>query len=306
MIVFQAEHNILMHPFHMLGNLNASPPVYFLDFYKCTLIGFWILQKLLDDKGRLKTRLNGGSSLGLLFLPYKFNLNFCQEKIKKVIFFKISENNEDFLEEKSKEEIESSRNNPVPNRIAQSLTSQNQTRRQLPGVYMIICLYNNKRYYGQSENVLSRLSQHKSRLQRNIHEVSEMQRDWNLYGETNFQFSVIFISKNCTKAEREALELEYIARHFNICYNKFHKNNRKQKNNLFRGYSYSEETPNQINQSLSEFYKDNPPEGLAIKLKGELYPSISEASRQTKHSRDTIRRWLKDPQNLDCIQIDVS
>ena len=38
MIVFQAEHNILMHPFHMLGKNIASPLVHSLHF--CTLIGF--------------------------------------------------------------------------------------------------------------------------------------------------------------------------------------------------------------------------------------------------------------------------
>jgi DNA invertase Pin-like site-specific DNA recombinase len=41
-------------------------------------------------------------------------------------------------------------------------------------------------------------------------------------------------------------------------------------------------------------------------LKGEIYPSISEASRQTNHSRDTIRRWLKDPDNKNCELIDAN
>ena len=175
---------------------------------------------------------------------------------------------------------------------------------------MILCCYNNKRYYGESGNVSARLSQHKSRLRRNIHEIPELQRDWNLYGETSFEFSVIFISKDCTKAEREALEIELIARFHNICYNKFDKSTRKKQNNPFWGHSHSEEARNQISKSLSEYYKDRDskrtPEGLAIRLKGQLYPSLSEASRQTKHSRDTIRRWLNDPKNLDCIQIDVS
>lgn len=277
-----------MHPFHMLGKIIASPPVHSLSFYWCTL-----KITLLDDKGRLETCLNGGSSVDLFFLPYKLNLSFCQRNIKKIQLLEISENNENFPDEK----IESIRNNPVPNRMS---------RRQLPGVYMVLCLYNNKRYYGQSENVSARLSQHKSRLQRNIHEIPELQRDWNLYGEMNFEFSAIFVSKDLTKTQREALEIELIARNYNICYNKFFKSNRKKQNNPFGGHSHSEETRNQISQSLSEHNQENPPEGLAIRLKGELYTSISEASRQTKHSRETIRRWLKDPNNFDCIQIDVS
>jgi len=202
--------------------------------------------------------------------------------------------------EEKEEKTESTCNNPVPNRIA---------IRQLPGVYMILCCYNNKRYYGESGNVSARLSQHKSRLRRNIHEIPELQRDWNLYGETSFEFSVIFISKDCTKAEREALEREFIARFHNICYNKFDKSNRKKHsyNCTCWGHSHSEEARNlHTIVRVSEHYKDRGPEGLAIRLKGQLYPSISEASRQTKHSRDTIRRWLNDPNNLDCIQIDVS
>ncbi len=321
-----------MHPFHMLGKINASPPVYSLSFYWYTLIGLCILLKLLDDKGRSKTRLNGGSSLLLLFFLYKLNYSFYQRKIKKIPvhcfnfiktklitggqLFKISDtsdnlneqgqqmdisdNNENFnnnFPAQGEEIIELSRNNPVPNRIPP---------RQLPGVYMVLCLHNNKRYYGQSVNVSSRLSQHKSRLRRNIHEVPELQRDWNLYGETNFQFSAIYLSKDYTKIEREALEIELIARHYNICYNNFTKMSRKKENNPFWGHSHSEGSRTQISQSLSEHNTENPPEGLAIQLKGALYPSISEASRQTKHSRDTIRRWLNDPSNFDCIQIDVS
>jgi group I intron endonuclease len=192
-----------------------------------------------------------------------------------------------------------SMNNPVPNRMAP---------RQLPGVYMILCLKNNKRYYGQSQNISSRLSNHKSRLRRNFHEVPELQRDFNLYGENFFEFSAIYLSRDCTKQKLEALELEYIARHYDLCYNKLDTSSRKKENNPYWGKQHSEATRTQISRSLIENQKlqNRPPEGLAIRLKGELYPSISEASRQTNHSRDTIRRWLNDRNNLDCVQIDTS
>jgi hypothetical protein len=89
-------------------------------------------------------------------------------------------------------------NNSVPNRLAP---------RQLPGVYMVLCLKNNKRYYGESTNLSVRLSQHKSRLKRNLHENLELQGDFNLYGENNFEFSCIYISRTCSKAERLAFFL---------------------------------------------------------------------------------------------------
>jgi len=150
------------------------------------------------------------------------------------------------------------------------------------------------------------LSQHKSKLRRNIHEISELQRDWNLYGEEFFTFSPLFISRDCDKTKREALELEYIARHFDLCYNKLFKSSRKNENNPFWGHRHSEATRKQIGQSITENNKISMPEGLSIILKGELFPSISEASRQTNHSRDTIRRWLNDPDNKNCERIDIS
>jgi len=191
--------------------------------------------------------------------------------------------------------MESSRNNPVPERIAP---------RQLPGIYMILCVYTNKRYYGLSSNISARLSQHKSRLRRNIHEIPELQRDWNLYGETNFQFSVVFISKDATKEELEALEMEHISRNHNICYNKWLPASRKKQDNPFWGQEHTQESRDQISRSLRESYQTNPQQGLGIQLKGKIYPSIAEAARQTTHSRDTIRRWLNDPNNPNCILID--
>jgi hypothetical protein len=60
MIVFQAEHNILMHPFHMLGEFYASPSVQnSLD--SCTLLGFYLPRNLVNDKRGIATRLNGGN-----------------------------------------------------------------------------------------------------------------------------------------------------------------------------------------------------------------------------------------------------
>jgi len=278
----------------MLGKNYASPPVQSL--YLGTLIGFCLSINILAETGGLKTCLNGESSfLGSVFFPNKFNLTFCNKFSNENLDSEISK-----VEQKNFDETnDSNMNNPVPNHMAP---------RQLPGVYMILCLENNKRYYGESENVSSRLSNHRSRLRRNIHEVSEMQRDFNLYGPDCFQFSAIFISRDCTKERRKALETEYIARHYDICYNKFEKSSRKKQDNPFWGHKHSDETRSQISRSLAETRKlqQSIPEGLAIMLKGEKFPSISEASRLTNHSRNTIRRWLNDPNNLDCIQIDTS
>ena len=281
-------HNILMHPFHMLGKIYASPIVQHAKLC-CTLQGFWIPRNLAVEKSRFETRLNGGSSSGFLLCSpntktptlryFDFSHKFC--------CIGSSEGNTN----------NSTGNNPVPIRMAP---------RQLPGVYMILCLVNNKRYYGESQNVSARLSQHKSRLRRNLHEVPELQRDFNLYGEENFDFSPLWMDKNSTQEQRLALETEFISRFYTVCYNKFAKADRKGSNNPFWGRTQSAETIEQISRSLRENSKNSIPEGFAVNVKGVIYPSISEASRQTNHSRDTLRRWLNDPNNSDCVAVDAS
>lgn len=301
MIVFQAEHNILMHPFHMLGKIYASPTVHHALFC-CTLQGFWIPRNLSVEKSRFETRLNGGSSCwtpilalaffrtvgasarGAGFSLYSLNTNTVNHNFSQKLCC-IGEGKTN----------NSTKNNPVPNRMAP---------RQLPGVYMILCLVNNKRYYGESKNVSARLSQHKSRLRRNLHEVRELQRDFNIYGEEVFEFSPIWMDKNSTKEQRLALETEFIARFYDLCYNKFTKPNHKGENNPFWGHTHSAETIEQISRSQREKRQNSIPEGFAVNVKGVIYPSISEASRQTNHSRDTLRRWLNDPNNLDCVAVD--
>ena len=281
MIVFQAEHNILMHPFHMLGEINALPLVHSLS----TLISF-VPQNLLAEKGRFETCLNGGSSSVSSLVFDNIHHNDCHK------LYCENSNSENST-------AKDTTNNPVPNRIPS---------RQLPGVYMVLCHANNKRYYGESTNVSSRLSQHKSKLRRNIHEILELQRDWNLYGESCFDFVPLFISKDCEKIQRQALELEYIARHHDLCYNKFFKDSRKGGNNPFFGHKHSIETRKEMGKSRAEANENNPElvQGTAILLKGEKYPSISQASKKTNHSRDTIRRWLMDPNNTTCLLVDTS
>ena len=271
MIVFQAEHNILMHPFHMLGKLYASAFIHCLSYF--------IPRNLENDKNDNKsfeTRLYGGSSL--VFSSNSLNIEFSR------IFYCVCKN-------------ESTQNHPVPNSI---------TPRQLPGVYMILCLSNNKRYYGESKNVSTRLSQHKSKLRRNIHEIPELQTDYNLYGNENFQFLIVSMSKNFSLEKRVALETELINRFDDLCYNKFSKTSRKRENNPFWAHKHSKETIQQICRSQAENRQNSILQGFPILLRGIIYPSISEASRQTNHSRDTIRRWLNDPKNTNCVAVDPS
>jgi len=262
----------------MLGEFYASPSVQhslLIDSinYKdsWTFLGFWIPKNLVNEKRGIATRLNG-------------------ENLDQLAFF---------YENNSSSNAKENQDNPVPNRMFP---------RQSPGVYIILCLANNKRYYGQSRNVSARLSQHKSRLRNNKHEVTELQRDFNIYGEENFEFSYVFVSRDFPLDKRKAMEVELIARFIGmgLCYNKISAINHIKENNPFYGHSHSEETRRQMSESKLQSNLEKPQQGIAILLNGVVYPSISKASQETKHSRDTIRRWLNDENHKNCVRLDDS
>jgi photosystem II DI subunit (Q(B)) len=299
MIVFQAEHNILMHPFHMLGNFYASPTVHSTWFF-CTLHGFWIPRNLGVEESRFETRLNGEISPSFVFSspsPLVFCSNLHNHFCQKMFCFGSSEGVSDKNQDMVLNTENKTENNPVPIRMAP---------RQWAGVYMILCLANNKRYYGESKNVFVRLSQHRSRLRRNMHENLELQRDFTIYCEENFEFVAIWMDKDSDKQTREALEIENIVRFRHLCYNNFAQPDRKGANNPFWGRSHRPDTIEQLSRIQRENQKNSIPQGFAINLNGISYSSISEASRKTNHSRDTIRRWLDDPNNLKCTAVDSS
>jgi hypothetical protein len=278
----------------MLGKLYASPTVQSTCVF-CALHGTWLPRNLGVEKSGFETRLNGGSSGRLVFaFPLQASHSHFSHKMLCMSAFG---GEKDPSPQGPLDSEPEAQDNPVPNRMA---------ARQLPGVYMILCLVNNKRYYGESKNVSARLSQHKSRLRRNLHESPELQRDFNLYGEENFEFSPLWMNKTSSKDERVALELEFITRFYTLCYNKFAKPDRKGPNNPFWGKKHSPETIGQISRSQSERKKTEVPDGFAINLDGIIYASISEASRQTNHSRDTLRRWLEDPTKVNCVPVDAS
>lgn len=59
------------------------------------------------------------------------------------------------------------------------------------GIYCIECLKNGKRYIGSSINLMGRYYLHKNELVHNKHKVTELQKDFNLYGANEFEFNVL-------------------------------------------------------------------------------------------------------------------
>lgn len=263
-------------------------------------------QNLVNDKRGFETRLNGGHPIGLLFSLKESLKGSLKGRARESIYINyLSMDSQDKSLRTAhtartaslslRDRDEQTKDNPVPKRIQP---------RQFPGIYMILCLANNKRYYGQTTNVSARLSGHRSRLRRNVHEVIELQRDFNLYGEESFEFTTLYIARNLRKEELTSMEVELIGRYTTLCYNKFEKINRQKENNPFYGKEHTQAARDQISKSLAE-RRDNH-SGFAILLHSQPYPSISEASRQTTHSRDTIRRWLRNPNDLRCVAVSQS
>jgi group I intron endonuclease len=61
----------------------------------------------------------------------------------------------------------------------------------LSGVYQIVCKPNGKIYVGSAINLRWRWHSHRRDLGNGVHVNPHLQFAWNLYGETNFEFSVL-------------------------------------------------------------------------------------------------------------------
>ena len=182
--------------------------------------------------------------------------------------------------------------NFVPNRILP---------RKQPGLYMIHCLNNDWRYYGESSNISGRLASHKSMLRRNIHPNVLLQKDWHLYSDY-FQFTILYMGPEWDEAYvRRGKEAELIVLDRHQCYNTFSglPNERKGQNNPFWQRMHSPETKHRIHLALKG--RPNDALGRCIKVKHKVYASIAEASRQTGMSRKTLSQKANDPTILDIV-----
>ena len=64
------------------------------------------------------------------------------------------------------------------------------------GIYKITNILDKKCYIGSSVNVKKRFSEHRRDLNKNSHHSYHLQRAWNKYGESQFQFQILEICIN--------------------------------------------------------------------------------------------------------------
>ena len=80
--------------------------------------------------------------------------------------------------------------------------------KKICGIYCIENLVNGKKYVGQSIDIKSRFSKHKSLLRLGKHKNIHLQGAWDTYGENNFSFYVI---EECPQEELDSKEQNYIS-----------------------------------------------------------------------------------------------
>lgn len=189
--------------------------------------------------------------------------------------------------EQQKEQQPFLEENFVPNRILP---------RKQPGLYMIHCLSNDWRYYGESRNISGRIASHKSMLRRSIHPNVLLQKDWHTYNQS-FQFHVLYMGPAWSEAYvRRGKEAELIVLDRHQCYNVA---SRAGSNNGFWGRVHSPETKRLISLALKG--RPNLSNGRKVSFKNRTYVSIAEASRQTGISRKTLSKKANDPNVLDVL-----
>ena len=236
---------------------------------------------LISRKKRLETCLNGKNAMHIKMLINKRNsIVFFQLKQRHVGVFCSSA----FLYQQD---------NSVPNQLYP---------RKQPGLYMIRCHVNDWRYYGESVNVSGRLASHKSLLNRCIHPNKGLQNDWNNYGENAFDFLILFMGQKWELPFiRRGKETELIVLNRDLAYNILEDASRPGEKNPFWKRLHTPETKKKISNAL----KGRPNEllGQKVSIKGIVYPSIAEASRQTGMARKTIRKNIQDEKNMNCVKI---
>ena len=185
-------------------------------------------------------------------------------------------------------ETPNSSDNSMLNQSTSDFSTSNYIRKQL-GVYSILCLANDYRYYGESINISGRIASHKTNLRRGIHGNTRMQDDWVKFGESSFEFKALYIGPDwVSKETRLAKEAELLEQDIERSYNVFETFEvRSGEKNGFFGRKHSEKT-----KEIMRLAKKGIPNdilGSLIEINGKRYPSIAEASRSLGHARKTIR-----------------
>lgn len=132
------------------------------------------------------------------------------------------------------------------------------------GIYKITCLENGRVYIGQAKNILSRWTEHRSKLNGNYHINKHMQSAWNKYGESNFIFEVLELCENDKLNEKE---INYIleAKKFGKIFNKTNGGDG------CKGYKHTKEYIKSMCGENNPMYNKPVPQETRDKISNALY-----------------------------------
>lgn len=113
------------------------------------------------------------------------------------------------------------------------------------GIYQIHNLENDKLYIGGCVNLNKRFSHHVCELNHKRHNNKYLQRDWNRYGQQNFEFVVLELCTRDELLKREQYYLDQLRPQYNI--SKSAGNN--------RGTTRSEETRKRMSEARKKLWR---------------------------------------------------
>lgn len=144
------------------------------------------------------------------------------------------------------------------------------------GIYAIVNKANNKMYIGQSINLDARKSEHFGALKRNKHYNDHLQKSFNKYGESAFDFIVI---ERCDIALLNEMESEYIK--------KFNTMNKNAGYNLRSGggVNYLSEVSK---KKISETRKERIASGQII------MKAVTHTEQRSRRMSESLKRYFSD------------
>lgn len=147
------------------------------------------------------------------------------------------------------------------------------------GIYKIQCEQTKRVYIGQTYSFLYRANNHLEQLRNQQHECSQLQLDFNFYGESAFIFEILCIEAD--EIKRLELEKDAIIQHYGT-------------NSEVLLYNSKKPTGFNLNARIAQ----------RIQIHGQVFPSIMAAVRNTRESKTSIIRKLNDPTNLSYVRLD--
>lgn len=146
-----------------------------------------------------------------------------------------------------------------------------------PGLYEILNCETQKRYIGESENVLERLGKHVSSLNDGVHDCRELQKDWIKTEKKleNFVFRIIAVGDEWCEKEKRIQEEKRLL------------DATVEEN--FYNFQYS---------PLEEQYR------VPVQIHGVTYSSIGEAVTILDIKETTLRRKLYDDKETEYVRLE--